>query len=190
MERSPHLTLAKKLWQQFLRPGDGVIDATCGNGHDTLFLASLPLSFLYALDIQDKAIEQTRRRLEQILSAQERAKVTLLCMSHEDLCKIPDRAHSPRLIVYNLGYLPGGDKTLTTRTESTLRSVASALTLAAPGGALSITCYPGHPEGKKEKQTLLEFCSHLDSSQWTFSHHQWEGRDHSPSLLWIERQTT
>ena len=60
-------------------------------------------------------------------------------------------ASTPKLIVYNLGYLPGSDKLLTTKTSSTLLSVEKALSLIAPNGAISITCYPGHEEGKKEE---------------------------------------
>ncbi len=186
MERSPHLVRAKERWKQFLLPGDGVIDATCGNGHDTLFLATLPLSYLVAFDIQKEAIEQTQNRLKQQLSVSDLAIVTLFHRSHEDFSNMPPQPKPPRLIVYNLGYLPGGDKTVTTRAESTRNSVNSALSFIHPEGALSITCYPGHPEGRHEKELLLDFLANLSPTQWKISHDEWNQRPDSPSLLWVQ----
>lgn len=176
---SPHLILAKKLWREHLRPGDGAIDATCGNGNDTLFLSELlsahPESYVYGYDLQSAAIESTRK-----LVPSER--VRLFRQSHETFGPLP---HPPRLIIYNLGYLPKGDKSIVTQTASTLKSVGEALSILAEGGALSITCYPGHDEGQKEEAALLDFLAKLPSSSWQVQHHRWLNRPRSPSLLWI-----
>jgi hypothetical protein len=181
---SPHLKLAKWLWERHLASGDTAIDATCGNGQDTLFLAKLPLSALFALDIQLAGLEKTRKLLAEGLTDEELRRVHLCHMPHDDLRKIPiERA--PRLIVYNLGYLPGGDKSITTKTESTLASIGSALAILGNVGAVSITCYPGHDEGKKEEEAVLEMASSLPSARWEVRHHRWLNRRRSPSLLWI-----
>ncbi|NGX38291.1 MAG: hypothetical protein K1000chlam2_01464, partial [Chlamydiae bacterium] len=117
MQANSHLDLAYEYWQKILRKDDWAIDATCGNGRDTARLAPL-CQGLIALDIQEKAIENTRLLLE--------GKAHLFRQSHETF---PPLAYEKpiRLIVYNLGYLPGGDKDLTTRVESTLKSLQNAL---------------------------------------------------------------
>lgn len=186
MQRFPHLDLAKSIWSRHLEVGDAAIDATCGNGHDTLFLAKFGLSSLFALDIQAAAIAKTRELLEEHLEEEELQRVVLCHLSHEDMRKVPI-AQPPRLIVYNLGYLPGGDKNLTTQTASTLQSVASALSILGKRGAVSITCYPGHDEGKKEEEALLDFARTLPPHEWEVRHQRWLNRHRSPSLLWIAR---
>ena len=96
-------------------------------------------------------------------------------------------ALEPRLIVYNLGYLPGGDKSLTTVTDITVKSVQKSLQMIPRGGAVSVTCYPGHLEGEKEEKALLEFCKMLNRKEWNVLFHQWINREKSPSLIWIEK---
>jgi len=93
-----------------------------------------------------------------------------------------------RLITYNLGYLPGGgDKSLTTKVETTVESVRKALKLIQAGGAISITLYPGHSEGQREETQLLSFIKKLTPLEWNCCHHQWLNRNKSPSLLFIQK---
>ncbi|MBI5272899.1 MAG: class I SAM-dependent methyltransferase [Chlamydiia bacterium] len=186
MDRSPHLLCAQSCWKRLLQPGDVAIDATCGNGYDTLFLAQLPLSNLLSIDIQPEALRSTAKILSQHLTVEEKNRVSLHLLSHEYLTKLP-LLKPPRLIVYNLGYLPGGNKLLTTRTETTLASLKEALDLLETRGAISMTCYPGHEEGGKEELALLQYASALPSSLWQVWHQRWLNRPKSPSLLWIER---
>lgn len=173
----PHLILAKETWKNFLKKCDLAIDATCGNGHDTLFLAEL--CSVIGLDIQEAAIQNTEELLKK--HAKE---VVLQRISHEKIDEVP-LPRSPQLIVYNLGYLPKGDKRITTMTESTLASVKKGLELLAPGGALSITCYPGHDEGSKEEKALETWAAGLFSDRWLVCHHKWLNRKGAPSWLWI-----
>ena len=180
MQHSSHLELSKSYWKHLIEPGDIAIDATCGNGHDALFLSTLPLSHLFGMDIQQTAIENTSRKLMNCKN------FTLFCMSHCKIDQLPLSA-LPRLIVYNLGYLPGGDKKLTTTTESTLLSVKKGLSLLATGGALSITCYPGHEEGEKEETEILKYVTTLSKQEFGVNHHRWEHRPRLPSLLWIQK---
>jgi hypothetical protein len=184
--RSFHLELAKWHWKRHLEPGDVAVDATCGNGHDALFLAKMGLSTLFALDIQATAIEKTGRLLREHLNEEEMQRVVLCRMSHEDLRNV-DGMTAPRLIVYNLGYLPGGDKTATTQTESTLASLGSALAVLGKRGAVSITCYPGHGEGMKEEEAVIRFAASLPSDLWEVIHHRKMNRPLAPSLIWIAR---
>ena len=99
------------------------VDATCGNGHDALWLAEV-CDRVYAFDIQPEAVKTTA----ELLGAHNRSgKVELFCESHADMkSRVPEKA---AVIVFNLGYLPGGDKEITTHTESTLCALQAALDL-------------------------------------------------------------
>ena len=178
-----HLELTKSYWQKHLEPPDIAIDATCGNGYDTLFLAQLPIRAVWGIDIQPKAIEHTRKILEAHGVAHH---VVLHCGSHENFAWVKT-SFPPQLIVYNLGYLPTGDKNLTTQTKTTLASLQAALPILGDRGAISITCYPGHTEGEKEEQAILSWAKSLTSTQWHVCHHRWINRDRSPTVFWIQK---
>ena len=190
MERSPHLLLAHSYWKSHLKPCDIVIDATCGNGHDTVFLAQLILensnSLLIGLDLQQAALESTLQLLRHSLPDDYLSRILLQRICHSEIDRIP-LPHPPRLIVYNLGYLPGGDKNLTTQTSTTLQSLQKALALLAPDGAISVTCYPGHAEGAREELAILNWAQTLPVNEWHVCHHRWINRPAAPSLLWIHR---
>lgn len=181
MQKINHLHLAHALWKQVVKPSDWVIDATCGNGKDTLILASLtPQGGVIALDIQESAITKAKDNLPTETTSQ----VLFYQQSH---AAFPPQAMAQpiSLIVYNLGYLPGGDKTLTTSVSSTVQSLNAAMELIAKGGLISITCYPGHPEGKKEQSVLLEKAQQLCPEIWNVYHYYNLIRKTSPSLITI-----
>ncbi|MFQ5730150.1 MAG: class I SAM-dependent methyltransferase [Waddliaceae bacterium] len=186
-----HIDLAHKHWKSLVRPGDTVIDATCGNGHDTLFLAGLALTpktgSLYALDLQPIAIESCRELLLNNLPRDVFEKIHFIEGCHSILPKgiLPE---STKLIAYNLGYLPGGDKTKTTRAKTTLKSLRQAQVIIQAGGVISVTCYPGHPEGKEEEKAILEYAETLDPKRWSCCHHSWINRKKAPSLLFIQKR--
>lgn len=185
---SPHLILAQKYWKEHLRAGDVVVDATAGNGHDTLFLSQIVLSHpegkVYSFDIQIEALDKTKNLLLTKLPLDQFDRIILCNQSNETIHEIVS-PQAPHLIVYNLGYLPGGDKTITTQTETTLMSIKSCLRLLSPGGALSITCYPGHEEGAREEKAIIEFLSSLSSKEWLVCHHQYLNRPRSPTFIWV-----
>lgn len=183
-----HLDLAHSYWEKIVVQGDCVIDATCGNGWDTLTLANIVLTEtegkIYAFDIQQKAIEASKALLSQHLSLEIQNRIAFILGSHTDFSMIV----SPiKLIVYNLGYLPGSTKSITTETETSLKSIESGLHILQPGGAISITCYPGHPEGAREEQALLSFAATLSPQKWSCSYQRWINRQQSPSLLLIQK---
>lgn len=151
----PHLRgpvpLSHLLIRQFVRNGDRVIDATCGNGHDTLLLAKLvgPAGSVWAFDIQKQAMEATAARLA---NAGSFPGTKLVHASHESMKeKCPDMVNA---VVFNLGFLPGGDHALVTRPESTLSGIDQALTLLAPAGIIAISIYPGHDGGSCEQAAV------------------------------------
>lgn len=185
------LDLAHAYWKTLLKPGDIAIDATCGNGHDTLFLANIvlaahPKGQVIAIDSQEEALERTRKRINDHIHADLQQHVHYYRQSHATFPKNVS-TQSVGLIVYNLGYLPGSDKSITTMHKTTLASVENALPLIAPGCVLSITCYPGHAEGKIEEEALLAFTQGLDPFAWSCCHHKWTNRRDAPSLLILQK---
>lgn len=174
-----HLEAAHRAWEKY-RHAAIAIDATCGNGYDTLFLAELELKELYALDLNAQAIEATKKRVSPS------PHVHFFCQSHVQFPRQIEHG-SVDLIVYNLGYLPGGDKTATTLATTTLKSLNEAKLLLKPGGLISVTCYPGHPEGEVEETALVAWAKTLDPRVWNVQFHQWINREKSPSLLLIEK---
>lgn len=183
-----HLDFTKSFWKEIVKPGDVVIDATCGNGHDLLFLAQLALKsesgWIFGLDIQPESIKKTQELLAKNLSQAELQRIFLLLQSHATFPVIPQLA---ALVVYNLGYLPGGNKQITTKVNTTLQSLTNALSLLKAGGVISITCYPGHPEGALEEHEILLFCKGLDPKEWSVAQHRWVNRQSSPSVIMIQR---
>ena len=170
MYEKPHIFFANLLWKNFLKKDFNVIDATCGNGYDSLFLAKIvKKGSLFCIDIQKKAIENTKLLLSQTLNATDLKRIKFMVASHENLIEIVSSTKI-HLIVYNLGYLPKGDKKITTKKATTLKSVSSALKLLEPKGAISITCYPGHLEGQKEEKSLFNFLKSLDPANFSINY--------------------
>lgn len=184
------LDLAHAYWKKHLKPGDTAIDATCGNGYDTLFLAKSILSSdhggqVIAIDSQEEAINNTKLHIKAELPPQLHDKVHFYHQCHSSFPHVAPA--SVALIVYNLGYLPKGNKSITTMCNTTLQSLNNAMLLIAPGGLISITCYPGHDEGKIEEEALLKFTADLSPQQWSCCHHRWTNRREAPSLILLQK---
>lgn len=144
--------------RHFVRRGDCVIDATCGNGYDTLLLAGLVGSCgtVWSFDIQKEAILATIEKLDTCGLSD---RVRLILGGHETLA---EQVNSPvSAAVFNLGYLPGGERSIITRPETTLSALGQALQLLVPGGIMAITVYPGHPGGENEELMAYEWSSNL-----------------------------
>ncbi len=159
--------LAADILQKAVLPGDAVVDATMGNGHDTLFLCNLvgETGRVYAFDVQAQAVENTKKRLEEagVLS-----RAALFCLGHQHMA---EKVRSPiSAAVFNLGWLPGGDHTVTTHWETTRQAVESALSLLKPLGVLVICAYPGHSEGSRERTALVDYLSALPPQRFNALH--------------------
>lgn len=154
--RLPLTSLAQQRVAEVLESGDIAIDATAGNGHDTHFLAQsvVPDGYVYAMDIQQQAIDQTRQRLAN--ASEPLAPVQYICDSHTHLLKHLQCGHCGQIkvVMFNLGYLPGSDKSVITQTDSTLIALDAALSVLVPQGILSVMVYPGHPGGKSEADSV------------------------------------
>lgn len=152
--------LARDVLARAVEPGDAVIDATMGNGHDTLFLCEAvgPEGRVYAFDVQEQAVTSTEALLREN-GVLDRARLHLCGHQHMDEYV----KEQVRAAVFNLGWLPGGDHTVTTLWETTREAVGKALGLLLPGGVLVICAYPGHEEGDRERTELQAFLSALDN---------------------------
>jgi SAM-dependent methyltransferase len=172
-----------------LKPGDTVIDATAGNGHDTLFLARHigETGRVIACDIQQAAIDATRARLAQ---QQLLTRASLLHKGHEHLAEIvPRHLHGQiSAILFNLGYLPGADKSRITRTQTTLQALDAAAKLLRPTGILSVIAYPGHPGGDQESLAARAWFKDLEPNHWQWNlRHSSAPSPTSPFWLWAEK---
>ena len=159
--------LAADILERAVLPGDTVVDATMGNGHDTLFLCQLvgDAGKVYAFDVQAQAVENTKKRLEEagVLS-----RAALFCLGHEHMA---EKVKEPvSAAVFNLGWLPGGDHSVTTHWETTEKAIESALSLLKPMGVLVLCAYPGHAEGDRERSALTAILSALPPQQFNVLH--------------------
>jgi len=172
--------LAKDLIAKAVCEKDIVIDATLGNGNDTLFLCDLvgQDGRVIGFDIQDTAIIKTRKKLEErnMLS-----RVKLINCGHENLKDYVDSKVSA--IMFNLGYLPGSDHNITTRYETTLKAIEQGIDLLKKNGVMTIVVYPGHSQGLEEKEKILEFLCSIDQREANILKMEFINQINNPPLL-------
>ncbi len=187
------LSQAQRYVTERVQIGEPVIDATTGNGVDTLFLAKLtgPSGIVFAFDVQAAALERTRERLENAASAGERTgTVRLLLAGHEEMrSRVPAEYHGRiAAIMFNLGYLPGADQQLTTQSDTTLTALASALTLLRGGGVLTVVVYPGHEGGDAEAAAVEHWASTLSPAIAQCVVYRFPQKHASPYLISIVKK--
>lgn len=171
-------------YRQFVKlqvhPGDLCIDATMGNGNDTALLCQLtgPDGLVLAFDIQEKALSATRHRLD-ALGIPENYR--LILASHESMedHAAPD---SVSCIIFNLGYLPGGDHSTCTRAESSLRAIRTGLRLLKQGGLMAVCIYSGQDTGFEERDAVLAFVRTLDSRKYLVIQSEYVNRPNHPPI--------
>lgn len=152
------------------KPKGLAVDATCGNGHDTEFLARQGFTSIHGFDIQDLAIENTQQRL----IAASLDNVSLHKKSHEFLSScIGEKAISDGIscAMFNFGYLPrAADKHVTTQSTSSLKALDITLNHLRPEGLICLICYPGHPEGAIETKNIKHWLTEL-APTWSVTQH-------------------
>ena len=179
--------IAADCLRRFLVPGDIAVDATMGNGHDTEMLCRLvgEGGHVYAFDIQEDAVENTRARLSQ---AGLLARATLFCCGHQFMAEKVNKAVNA--VMFNLGWLPGGNKSITTQWDTTREAVQQALSLLAPEGICAICVYPGHPAGDYERLQLNQMLSSLRPQEFNVLHHRFiNAGKGAPECYIIQKQT-
>ena len=153
------LEIAHDFLAQVITQEDIVVDATMGNGHDTLFLAKLAKQ-VYAFDIQEQALEKTSQRLQEAGLTN----VELLLQGHETVDQFVTEA---KAAIFNLGYLPSADKSIITQPQTTLEALDKLCHMLVKGGRIAIMIYYGHEGGDIEKDAVMDFVSQLPQQEYT-----------------------
>ncbi len=180
------VTEAHKTISKTIRPGEIAIDASCGNGYDTVFLAKKvgKTGKIYGFDIQQQALEKTKQKLEE---QQLFSHVDLVHAGHEKMVEFIPIEHHQKIsaIMFNLGYLPGGDKSIITQTETTLKALETACLLLKKSGIITVIAYPGHIGGLTELKALQHQISALDNLLFHYKVKQIDKNDLSKPQLFI-----
>lgn len=153
------LDISHQLVGKVVRPGDTVVDATMGNGNDTLFLARLvgDKGKVYSFDIQDCALDNTRNKL---IEAGVSDYAELILDGHQNIdLYVPKGV---RAVMFNLGYLPKGDHNIGTRAETTIEALKKSMELLVQGGIIMMVIYYGGDSGFDEKEAVLEYVKTID----------------------------
>ncbi|HHW38371.1 MAG TPA: methyltransferase domain-containing protein [Bacillales bacterium] len=183
------LPYAHSLLEAAIEEGDVTVDATVGNGHDTYVLAKLvgPNGKVYGFDIQQVALENAHKRLQE---SNLQKRVELFLKSHDQIeSVIPTEFHKKiKAAIFNLGYLPGGDKTIVTTPDSSVSAVKQLLTIMPAGGIIVIVVYHGHPEGQIERDQLIQYVRTIDQKQAQVLQYQFLNQiNHAPFVIAIEK---
>lgn len=162
-----------------VKSGDLVVDATAGNGHDTVFLAGLvgEDGRVVAIDVQAAAIESARAR---VAAAGLSARVEFFQESHAMLALRVDREVGA--VMFNLGYLPGADHAVITCADETLAALEASRSVLRPGGLLAVVCYPGHAGGDEEAAAVVGWAGRVGARVFP------QAREGAPFLVVWQRE--
>ena len=156
------LDYAKTLLRKSIDFGDVAIDATAGNGHDTLYLTELvgDTGHVFAFDVQQQALDATATRLKEHAVFE---RTTLILDGHEQVANYVDEPIGGA--IFNLGYLPGADHTVTTHGNTTIQAIDNMLDMMKLGGIVVLVVYHGHEVGKEERNAVLNYVETLPQKQ-------------------------
>lgn len=179
------LDVGKKYAIEVIEDGNIAIDATIGNGYDTVFLSELnKLKKIYGFDIQETAIETTKEKISKVNTTTD---VELILDGHEYVKQYVKE--SVKIAFFNLGYLPSGDKNITTLPDTTLIAIENICKLLEKRGRIIITVYHGHENGKVERDALLDYVSELDQKHFNVLQYQFiNQKNNAPFLIVIEKK--
>ena len=169
------LEMAHDFLAEVVTQDDIVVDATMGNGHDTLFLAKLAKQ-VYAFDIQEQALEKTQERLNEAGFEN----VQLILQGHE---RVDQFVTEVKAGIFNLGYLPSADKSVITRPQTTIEALEKLCHLLVKGGGIAIMIYYGHEGGDLERDAVLDYVSNLPQQEFTSTIYQTLNQVNKPPFL-------
>ena len=166
--------------REHVKQGDLCIDATAGNGNDTLLLCELvgEQGKVLAFDIQEQALTNTRKRLEESGVLKQ---VEVLLESHTNMSRYAE-PDSVSCIVFNFGYLPGGDHALATKKDSSIEAIREGLSLLKKGGMMSLCIYSGGDSGFEERDAILEELKQLDPKRYLVILSEYYNRPNNPPI--------
>lgn len=178
------LALEKALISPHIKSGGVAVDFTMGNGHDTLWLSRAvgEDGHVFAFDIQKQAADNTKA----LLSANGAQNCTLILDSHSNVKKYVKEPICAGL--FNLGFLPGGDKSITTLAETSLKAISDGIDLLDDDGAVLVAVYPGHAEGTREGELIEQMLSSYDRRVYCCSKFRIVNSPTSPFFFLIEKK--
>lgn len=178
------LLFSHDIIEEAVNEGDYVIDATLGNGHDTQFLAKLvgPNGKVFGFDIQKQAIESSKNRLKENNLLKQ---VDLIHDGHENMLKHIPEDKKVSAVMFNLGYLPKGDKNIVTKAETTSKAIKGALSLIKKDGIVSIMVYYGHPGTNGEKEAVDELVRNLSQDEFESLSYKFVNQINNPPYLYL-----
>ena len=171
---------------KIVQKGEIVIDATMGNGYDTIYLGNLvgENGKVYAFDVQEEAIKSTKKKVERDNMTD---RVELILDGHQNLDKYVKEEVS--CVVFNLGYLPRAKHVVITKPDTTLEAIKKSLKLLKPNGIISIAAYIGHEGGLEEKNYICEYLDNLNQNEFNVLHMQFTNQiNNPPQLILIEKK--
>ncbi|BAF17931.1 tRNA (mnm(5)s(2)U34)-methyltransferase, chloroplastic [Oryza sativa Japonica Group] len=185
--------LAHAVWRSIVRKGDTVVDATCGNGNDTFAMLKMVADErvqgrVYGLDIQESAIASTSSFLKMAVNSHELELVKLFTICHSRMEEVVPKDFPVRLVAFNLGYLPGGDKTIITVPKTTELALQAASSIVSSGGLISVLVYIGHPGGRDELDVVESFASSLPIDTWMSCKFEMLNRPAAPVLILLYKK--
>lgn len=156
------------------------IDATMGNGNDTLFLCELAgkTGHVLAFDIQEEALKATGDLLK---SHGYEKRATLVKAGHEHMDEYADEEYADA-ICFNFGYLPGGDHQIATKLSTSITAIEKGLRILKSGGMMSLCVYSGGDTGFEEKEGILEYLRELPAKQYTVIVNEYYNRGNHPPI--------
>ncbi len=162
------------------KKGGLYIDATMGNGNDTLMLCEMAgdAGEVFAFDIQQQALVATKNLLEK---HQVTSNFHLLLDGHENMDKYIKEL-SADVICFNFGYLPGGDHSIATKADTSLVAIQRGLELLKLGGMMSLCVYSGGDTGFEEKDCILNYLKKLPAREYTVIVNQYFNRENNPPM--------
>ena len=162
-----------------LQEGDCAVDATAGNGHDTLKLSNAvgAEGKVYAFDIQQQAIDSAKGQPYLYDNVQ------FVTASHSRMDEYV--VSTPKLVIFNLGYLPGGDHTLATKSDTTVEAISKAMELVCPDGVIILVIYSGGDTGFDEKESVLNFARDINHKKFTTLHLDYINRPNNPPSVCV-----
>jgi ubiquinone/menaquinone biosynthesis C-methylase UbiE len=177
---SNSLTQSHEFVTKFVKPGDIVIDATAGKGNDTVFLSALvgEEGKVYTFDIQEIAIAETKKKLQEKGFVD---RVVFINDGHENMDLYVN--NDIKCIMYNLGYLPGGDHNISTKAETTIEAIKKSQRIILKGGLISIVIYYGGDSGFDEKEKVLDFVKEIDNNSFTVMKTEFINQINCPPIL-------
>lgn len=177
MKNNLILEISHLIMSKYITANDILVDATMGNGYDTLFLAQHS-KYVYAFDIQEQALIETQK----LIKKNDIKNVTLIKDSHENILNY---VREFKGVVFNLGYLPHGDKSITTKKDITIKTIQTILPILKADGFVLLVVYTGHEQGMEESIGLETYFNSINQNSYKILKTNLPFQDNNPPFIYF-----